>query len=329
MKVYDLTTYAQDFDEKEIEIILYQLFENRGLEKLATKIEKLHFFLYLISLSKSHKQINKIAYLLKDYGTLNFEDNFIDVDDFIKNEIIDTYSFHPDYWVPIKAILCSNVMTSKILYIYADEDGILLNKQLETVVCAKSLTITTNIDEIRTEYVKQVVITTVQEVKEKFQNENSNYSENLYHSYRIWLNTLMLGGFDKSFININKENLESYKYLHVEREKELDTAKPRIELNNNYPNFFKEYKYFLFAECLIEKVNKKKKLTECSFLYRQMVEDGYIDENFPKKTIVDFFAKYDLSMDRVLTYDDCKNFERIREYSITKDLFQLKNNCKL
>jgi hypothetical protein len=131
-----------------------------------------------------------------------------------------------------------------------------------------------------------------------------------------------------------KEFLQNRTELYIWNKERINALNKFLVARNekpkkSHPKFFLKYEHFEFAEKLIKNIDRKYELAECSFIYRAMINDGFIDADYKHKSIIDFFSKYDLVIDRIKTYADCKNSKREKNYSTSKDSFQLENNCVL
>lgn len=104
-----------------------------------------------------------------------------------------------------------------------------------------------------------------------------------------------------------------------------DQDKPEINVvkNINQRSFiFTEPKHFELFEHWRGEI-KKNVLAEYSFIYWQMVKDGYIYENVRPTEFINWLNKnYEIALHELKQYDNCKGGGKISRYRTAKLLFQ-------
>jgi hypothetical protein len=92
--------------------------------------------------------------------------------------------------------------------------------------------------------------------------------------------------------------------------------------SNLNARIFTESKGFLILKEWFKDYDKKKELTEASFILRKLILDGLIYEDVKQQTLIDLVGEsFDVSIDRVKTLDDVENHSRNSRFRLIKKQF--------
>ncbi len=133
--------------------------------------------------------------------------------------------------------------------------------------------------------------------------------------------------FDDKFLEVeNKIIVDDFRYL-IKESKSIENNLLIIEKQTNpYPQVFSNLKSFqLFDKLFNQFKDSNSKMADFSFIYRKMVEDGYIFSHFKPQMFIEWVNKepFKINLDKIKTLNDCSTSQKINTYTTTKELIQI------
>ena len=94
---------------------------------------------------------------------------------------------------------------------------------------------------------------------------------------------------------------------------------------NKYPQVFSSPMAYELFKKLHESYNETKfQLSDYSFIYRMMHEDGYILDSFKPKMFIDWLSEfYNIHLSKLKTMSNCSPKSKIQNYNTVKALLQI------
>lgn len=220
----------------------------------------------------------------------------------------DEYLYYVDYF---------NVLISISNLFKRNENEKLKTNSSQCFVCEK-------LKEINIESYQKVFNNNLTD-KVTLHNVDKNNLDNLIKSAREIIRVINVKEnqlkIHNNYPDPNKDKLVSNNQTNS---KELDDLK---KLVNPYPQIFSNIASFNLFERLYEQFkDSKNQLADFSFIYRMMFNDGYILSHFKPQMFIDWIDNepYKISLDKIKTMRDCSTEQKMRTYSNTKEIIQIK-----
>lgn len=110
---------------------------------------------------------------------------------------------------------------------------------------------------------------------------------------------------------------------HVNQQSESETNKQNETSENPHPRIFKESKHFQLFDYLRANIKKRFQLAELSFIYWQMVKDGFIYEGVKSIEYIKWLSEtYEIELDQIKQLHTCNTGSKLQNYQTAKLHFQ-------